>query len=73
MKEATSELASLLVVVSSVAILIAFFYFTVWPLIDNNFKKQTACEKATCKMDQVTDGYVNCELNGQEFRCKYKG
>ena len=74
MKEATGELANLLVVTVSVAILVAFFYFTVWPIIDNNFKKQTACDKAVCEgKDADKDGYVNCVLDGASFRCRYKG
>ena len=73
MKEATSELANLLVVAASVAILVAFFYFTVWPLIDNNFKRQTQCDKAICNAKPNDDGYVTCKLDGQTFECKYKG
>ena len=73
MKEATSELANLLVVGVSVAILIAFFYFTVWPMIDNNFKSQTSCEKAVCSTVPDADGYVSCEYKSQTIKCKYKG
>lgn len=74
MKEATGELANLLVVTVSVAILVAFFYFTIWPLIDNNFKRQTMCDKAICEgSDADKDGYVKCTLDGQVFECKYKG
>ncbi len=79
MKEATGELANLLIVVLSVAILVAFFYFTVWPIIDNNFKKQTACDKAVCEgVDTDKDGLVNCvykKKNGDsiDITCKYKG
>ena len=73
MKEATSELANLLVVGVSVAILIAFFYFTVWPMIDNNFKSQTSCDKAICNTVPDNDGYVDCKYKNQEIKCKYKG
>ena len=73
MKNATSELANLLVVAASVAILVAFFYFTIWPRIDRNFKQQTACEKAVCEVKPDADGQVKCSLDGQIFKCKYKG
>ena len=73
MKEATSELANLLVVSASVAILVAFFYFTIWPIIRNNFEAQTACEKAVCEAKPDKNGLVNCKLNDNIFKCKYKG
>ena len=74
MKEANSELLSGLIVVVAVAILVAFFYFTVWPLIDDNFKKQTSCDKAVCTNKPDADGYVDCTLNGSStFKCPYKG
>ena len=73
MKEATGELSSLLVVASSVAILVAFFLTVIWPLIDDNFKRQTSCDKAVCSKE-VHDGYVNCTLDGKTtFTCPYKG
>ena len=79
MKEATGELANLLVVSVSVAILVAFFYFTIWPIIDENFKKQTSCDKAVCEgADTDKDGYVKCyykNRNGDRINitCRYKG
>lgn len=73
MKEATGELGNLLVVTTSVAILVAFFYFTIWPMIRNNFEAQTACEKAICEAKPDSKGLVNCKLNGNVFKCKYKG
>lgn len=63
MKKATGDLASTVIVGLCVAILIAFFFYTIWPLIDNNFKSQTACEKAICEtVDADGDGRVNCIL-----------
>ena len=74
MKNATSELANVLVVVASVAILVAFFYYTVWPMIENNFAAQTSCEKAICSSkDDDGDGMVTCIYNEQEITCKHKG
>ena len=73
MKEATGELANLLVVTVSVAILVAFFYFTIWPIIRNNFISQTSCEKAVCSAKPDANGMVNCTLNNTVFQCRYKG
>ncbi|MBE6148509.1 MAG: hypothetical protein E7167_03335 [Firmicutes bacterium] len=74
MKNATSELANLLIVLVCVAILVAFFYFTIWPIIRNNFEAQTACEKAICSSNDTDgDGLVTCRLGDSVFECKFKG
>ena len=79
MKEATGELSSTVIVVVSVGILVAFFYYTVWPIIDHNFKTQTACDKAVCSSKPDSKGYVNCVYTDKktnkttEISCKYKG
>ena len=73
MKEATASLSSGLIVVICVAIFIAFFYYTIWPTIDNNFKGQTACDKAKCSVTPYPNGMVKCEYEDQSFYCKYKG
>lgn len=77
MKEATGELLSVIVVVISVGVLIAFFYFQIWPMIRTNFEAQTACEKAICNSKPDANGLVDCVLieNGvsRHFQCNYKG
>jgi len=73
MKQATSELANLLVVAASVAILVAFFFFTIWPKMQNNFNSQTACEKAVCGTKPDAKGMVTCRYKNDTIRCKYKG
>lgn len=73
MKNATGELANLLIVVVCVAILVAFFYFTIWPIIRLNFVSQTACEKAVCSSKPNDDGMVTCRLGDDIFMCKFKG
>ncbi len=78
MKEATSDLSSGLVVAVCIAILVAFFYFTVWPIIKLNFVSQTACEKAKCSASPDDSGMVDCvykDKNGveQTIKCSYKG
>lgn len=74
MKKAVGELSSGLIVAVSVAILVAFFYYVVWPIIDNNFAQQTKCEKAICS-HEVHDGKVECYLPGKQgtFECNFKG
>ncbi|MBQ6841428.1 MAG: hypothetical protein IJO63_04875 [Bacilli bacterium] len=84
MKEATGELSNLLVVTVSVAILVAFFYFTIWPLLENNFSSQTSCEKALCGTSPDANGKVKCCIpevdasnqvvcKSSTFMCNYKG
>ena len=78
MKEATADLSSAVVVAVCIAILVAFFYFTIWPIIKLNFVAQTACEKATCSAYPDGDGMVDCIVKGsngreQSIKCKYKG
>jgi len=73
MKRSVSELSNTVVVLVCVAILMAFFYFTIWPMIRTNFNAQTACEKAYCESRPDSDGMVNCRLGDDVFKCKYKG
>lgn len=54
----------------------AFFYYTLWPIIRTNFEHQSQCSKAIC--EKCTTGkceYVKCHLEGkkEEFECVYKG
>lgn len=73
MKEATAELGTGVIAVISVGILVVFFYFTVWPIIENNFAQQTACDKAICETNPDNNGYVKCKYKGKVIQCKYKG
>ena len=78
MKEAVGNLASAIVVLFASSILIAFFYFTIWPAIKNNFIAQTSCEKAKCSANPDSNGLVDCiykDSKGQEqaIKCNYKG
>lgn len=84
MKEATGELNMSVVVISSIAILSAFFYTILWPMINENQKQQTNCSKAICTVKNPSkdvengiirkcyymDNNVRHELNNV---CKYKG
>lgn len=77
MKEATGELNNTVVVVISVSILLAFFYFTLWPIIKNNFNAKSKCEQAICgKCNNTSCQTVECYLKdnpNQKFECVYKG
>ncbi len=79
MKEATGELNMTIFVVIVVAILTAFFYFIIWPLIKNNMASNTKCSDAICENRPNQDGTVNCyyqDENGNKtntFTCVWKG
>ena len=55
----------------------AFFYYTLWPLIKENFNKSSQCSKAICepchsgKCETVTCHPKN--KPSEEFECVYKG
>ena len=77
MKESTNELNATVVVVLAIAVLIAFFYYTIWPLLKENFEKNSQCSKAICETtDSDNDGYVVCHSKNDKtktFECVYKG
>lgn len=77
MKEATGELQNTVVVVISIAILIAFFYYTLWPVLKNNFESKTSCSQAICEQCESGDcKTVKCHKKGEPnntFECVYKG
>lgn len=77
MKEATGELNAGVVVLLAIGVLIAFFYYTIWPIIKNDLDQQ--CSKAicdACPADRYPCEYVTCHMRGnpsKEFECAYKG
>ncbi len=84
MKEATGELNATVVVMLAIGVLMAFFYYTLWPIVRENFEKNSQCSKAICEPcdsdgDQKTDANcdtVTCHPKGDEsktFECVYKG
>ena len=77
MKEASGELNATVVVVLAIGVLIAFFYYTVWPLIQTNVEANSRCNKAICEScpDSNCD-YVTCYSKNnpeKKFECVYKG
>lgn len=80
MKESTSELNATVVVVLAIGVLIAFFYYTIWPVLKENFDKNSQCSKAVCEtVDSNSDGFVECYPKGhygeadKSFECVFKG
>ncbi len=85
MKEATGELNSTVIVVVIVAMLVAFLYSTVWPILRGNLNATTKCSKAICATEPNSDNKtVNCYVcegnsgNGncnrsETFTCAWKG
>ena len=78
MKEATGELNMTVVVLTLVGLLMAFFFYTIWPMIRGNFVSNTNCAKAICA--PCTDGTNTCKtktchLRGETetFTCVNKG
>lgn len=76
MKEATGELNITIIVITAVGVLMAFFYFTVWPIIKENLNNSSRCSKAICEgCKSGKCEFVKCHLSGseEEFECVYKG
>ena len=84
MKEATGEVNFTLVVVMAVAILVAFFYYTLWPSLDANFKANSNCSRAVCEnpcgpgnntCGDVIDTVVKCRIKDSDVTiyCPWKG
>jgi len=57
----------------------AFFYYTLWPIISSSFIRNSACGKAICDVKTLKDGYVTCYPKGkygnasEKIQCVYKG
>ena len=77
MKEATGELNATVVVILAIGILMAFFYYTIWPIVKTNFERNSQCSKAICEScPSGTCEYVDCYSKNDPnitFKCVYKG
>lgn len=81
MKEATGELNMTVIVAISVGILIAFFFSFLWPMINQNFQKESQCKKAICNCKNAAENNYKCDCwvvndNGNEsehFMCPFGG
>lgn len=68
MKEATSELNITVIVAISIGILAAFFFGSMWPAINHNFKSTSQCSKAIC--DCSSDARESAAAAGHKASCK---
>lgn len=84
MKETTGELNMTVIVVIAVAILVAFFYFVIWPNLNANFQANSKCSRAICEnpckvgsnsCDDVIGQLVKCKIKDSdiEIYCPWKG
>lgn len=81
MKEATQEVNMMMIVVISVGVLLTFFFYYLWPILDANFERQSQCSKAACDCSEriERDGIeycTPCYIDGEEIdgmECLYKG
>ena len=81
MKEATQEVNMMAIVVISVGVLLTFFFYFLWPILNANFTVKSQCSKAACDCvnREVVDGVeycTNCRIDGEpidDMRCLYKG
>ena len=73
MKEATGELNMTIVIVVAVSVLVAFFYFVIWPGLDANFQANSKCGNAICE-NPCGSGHNDCEdAVGKMVKCTVKG
>ena len=71
MKETTGELNMTIVIVVAVSVLVAFFYFVIWPGLDDNFKANSSCSKAVCE-NPCGNGNNSCsDAIGDLVKCYY--
>ena len=78
MKEATGEVNTTIIVIVAVGVLMAFFYYTIWPIIKTNLNNTSKCSKAICEPCNNKKGkceFVKCHLSNSDeyFECVYKG
>ena len=86
MKEATGELNMTVIVSISIGILSAFFFGVLWPMISNNFERNSQCNKAVCNCSSATRSQIESETGNknyclcksskdatEEFYCPFKG
>ena len=80
MKEATGELNMTVITVILVAVLVAFFYSLIWPMIKNNISSSSGCKDAVCSGSPDSQGMVTCKIYKNandkkpiETKCVYKG
>lgn len=77
MKEATGELNTAVIVAISIGVLAAFFFSYLWPIINDNFTRNSQCSKALCDCSDAKNNDYMCECwvgdSSQTFLCPFEG
>ena len=82
MREATGELNMTMVVVTLVAVLVAFFYGVLWPLAKRSLAYTQNCNNVVCDLNSYdrSKGTVSCQYydkdgnaTGKQVTCPWKG
>lgn len=78
MKRTMGNLNMTVVAVLIIALLSAFFFYTLWPMIRNNFAQSTSCDRAICEATPNGDGSVDCVVyyddgTSANITCAWKG
>ena len=77
MKEATGEFTGSVIVVSAVALLTAFFFMFIWPMIKNSMFEDATCANAACDIGYNSNGMTWCinpnDSTVEPFECPFRG
>ncbi len=78
MKEATGELTGSVIVVSAVALLTAFFFMFIWPIIKDGMQDRATCANAMCDNGYDPNtlmAYCKNPNDGSDevFMCPFRG
>lgn len=77
MKEAIGELNGVVIVISAVALLAAFFFTFMWPNIQKGMQFRSKCSDAICDVGYNKNKLTYCYMPGDDkknyFECPYKG
>ncbi|MBR6133530.1 MAG: hypothetical protein IKQ29_02305 [Bacilli bacterium] len=76
MREATGELNTSVIVFIAVALLAAFFFMVIWPIIRKDMNVQSSCANAICDVGYNSNYMVDCYSPGDKsrvFQCPFKG
>ena len=78
MKQTMGDLNLTVIVVVIIALLSFFFFTILWPMIQDNFARNTRCDEAICAKESNGDGSVDCyyyDNHGtkKDITCAWKG
>ncbi len=78
MKEATGELTGSVIVVAAVAVLTAFFFIVLWPMIKTGMEDRSTCANAICDTgfneNHMAWCYTPTDTGASKpFECPFRG